>query len=81
MVFAVDIDGVLIDLKEFIYEEGKKFLKKEIVNPDGSDVESIFDVSIAERQRFWKAKYWDYIRQRNYRQTCKPRNRNDSSNC
>ena len=28
MVFAVDIDGVLIDLKEFIYEEGKKFLKK-----------------------------------------------------
>ncbi len=71
MVFAVDIDGVLIDLKGFIYEEGKKFLKKEIVNPDGSDVESIFDVSIAERQRFWKVKYWDYIRHSKCRENAK----------
>lgn len=61
MTVAIDIDGVLTDLKKYLYEEGSKFLNKEVVNPNGSDIDDIFDVPVEEKHRFWNALYHDYI--------------------
>ena len=49
MIIGVDADGVLTDMQGFNYECGKKFFKKEIVNPAGYSVKEIFQVGkIAE---------------------------------
>lgn len=49
MIIGVDADGVLTDMQEFNYQCGKKFFRKEIVNPTGYSVKEIFKVSkIAE---------------------------------
>lgn len=44
MIIGVDADGVLTDMQEFNYQCGKKFFKKEIVNPAGYSVKEIFHV-------------------------------------
>ena len=45
MIIGVDADGVLTDMQEFNYQCGKKFFRKEIVNPTGYSVKEIFKVS------------------------------------
>lgn len=44
MIIGVDADGVLTDMQEFNFQNGKKFFKKEIVNYSGYTVKDIFDV-------------------------------------
>lgn len=44
MIIGVDADGVLTDMQEFNYRCGKKYFKKEIVNPEGYSVKEIFNV-------------------------------------
>ena len=49
MIIGVDADGVLTDMQEFNFKCGKKFFKKEIVDPAGYTVKEIFHVGrIAE---------------------------------
>lgn len=45
MIIGVDADGVLTNMQEFNYTCGKKFFKKEIVNPAGYSAREIFAVS------------------------------------
>lgn len=44
MIIGVDADGVLTDMQEFNFQYGKKYFKKEIVNPEGYSVKEIFGV-------------------------------------
>ena len=44
MIIGVDADGVLTDMQEFNYRYGKKYFKKEILNPTGYSVKEIFGV-------------------------------------
>lgn len=49
MIIGVDADGVLTDMQKFNYQCGKKYFKKEIINPQGYSVKEIFGVGkIAE---------------------------------
>ena len=61
MTIALDIDGVITDVDAFKKEEGKIFFAKDVVNDSGDDIDTIFDVSREEKQRFWIEKYKDYI--------------------
>ena len=45
MIIGVDADGVLTNMQEFNYTCGKKFFKKDIVNPEGYSAKEIFEVS------------------------------------
>ena len=45
MNIGIDVDGVLLDTEEFTLKYGRKFFKKEPVDPSGYTVEEIFDVS------------------------------------
>lgn len=44
MIIGVDADGVLTDMQKFNFQCGKKYFKKEIVNPEGYSVKEIFGV-------------------------------------
>lgn len=44
MIIGVDADGVLTDMQEFNYKYGKKFFKKNIVNPHGYSTREIFKI-------------------------------------
>lgn len=44
MIIGVDADGVLTDMQEFNFRCGKKFFRKEILNPAGYTVKEIFGV-------------------------------------
>lgn len=71
MTIAVDIDGVLTDLDLFRKKEGSCFFKKEIMNPEGLDVDEIFEVSKEEKTAFWDANFLNYIKSFPYREEAK----------
>ena len=53
MNLGFDIDGVLIDVQTFMFEEGCRFLKTSIKNPDGEDIAELFDVPQNVENKFW----------------------------
>ena len=44
-IVGIDADGVLTDMSKFNIEEGKKFFKKEPINPDAYSPEEMFGIS------------------------------------
>lgn len=45
MIIGVDADGVLTDMQKFNYTYGKKFFRKNIINPQGYSAKEIFEIS------------------------------------
>lgn len=63
MIIGVDIDGVLTDLESYQIEKGREYFKKEIVDINGYDVDSIFGVSKKECDEFWDKYLFYYARE------------------
>ena len=63
MRIGIDIDGVLTDFEKWQLDYGSKyFLKynKNIVNPDGYDSNTVFNVTNEIDSEFWKEYLYDY---------------------
>ncbi len=45
MRVGIDVDGVLIDTREFMLSFGRRFFRREPVDPDGYTIEEMFGVS------------------------------------
>ena len=63
MKIGIDIDGVLTDFEKWQLDYGSKyFLKynKNIVNPDGYDSDTVFNVTNEMDSEFWKEYLYDY---------------------
>ena len=63
MRIGIDIDGVLTDFEKWQLDCGSKyFLKynKNIVNPDGYDSDTVFNVTNEMDSEFWKEYLYDY---------------------
>ena len=63
MRIGIDIDGVLTDFEKWQLDYGSKyFLKynKNIVNPDGYDSDTVFNVTNEMDSEFWKEYLYDY---------------------
>lgn len=53
MNLGFDIDGVLIDVQSFMFEQGCRYFKTTIKNPNGEDISQIFNVSQEIEDEFW----------------------------
>lgn len=65
MNIGIDIDGVLTDFEKWQLEVGSKFFLKygkRIVNPDGYDSDTVFNVSKEIDFEFWKENLADYAK-------------------
>lgn len=51
-VVGIDADGVLTDMSKFNLEEGRKFFKKEPVNPDAYESSEMFGISKFQKNMF-----------------------------
>lgn len=51
-IVGIDADGVLTDMSKFNIEEGKKFFKKEPINPDAYSPEEIFGINKFQKVLF-----------------------------
>ena len=63
MRIGIDIDGVLTDFEKWQLDYGSKyFLKynKNIVNPDGYDSDTVFNITNEMDSEFWKEYLYDY---------------------
>ena len=63
MRIGIDIDGVLTDFEKWQLDYGSKyFLKynKNIVNPDGYDSDTVFNVTNEMDSEFWKEYLYEY---------------------
>ena len=65
MKIGIDIDGVLTDFEKWQLEVGSKFFikyNKNIVNPDGYDSDTVFDVTKEMDSEFWNDYLYDYAK-------------------
>lgn len=65
MRIGIDIDGVLTDFEKWQLEVGSKFFykyNKNIVNPDGYDSDTVFDVSKKIDSEFWHEYLYEYAK-------------------
>lgn len=65
MRIGIDIDGVLTDFEKWQLEVGSKFFikyNKNIVNPNGYDVEGVFNVTKEMDSLFWQDYLYDYVK-------------------
>lgn len=65
MRIGIDIDGVLTDMEQFQLDYGSKFAteygKEEIINPNGYEINDIYNISDAEYDEFWDRYFLDYV--------------------
>lgn len=61
LIVGVDADGVLVDMSAFNIRDGKKFFKKEPVNPDAYSPMEIFGVTKEEEFKFGLKYFLSYI--------------------
>lgn len=65
MRIGIDIDGVLTDIEQFQLDYGSKFAakygKEEIINPNGYEINDIYNISDAEYDEFWDIYFLDYV--------------------
>lgn len=61
MKIAVDIDGVLTELEEYVDREAASFFGKSIVNSAGQELDERYGVSSEDCDKFWDAVFYDYI--------------------
>lgn len=65
MRIGIDIDGVLTDFEKWQLEFGSKFFikyNKNIVNPDGYDSDTVFNVTKEMDSEFWHDYLYDYAK-------------------
>lgn len=65
MRIGIDIDGVLTDFEKWQLEVGSKFFvkyNKNIVNPDGYDSDTVFNVTKEMDSEFWHDYLYDYAK-------------------
>ena len=65
MRIGIDIDGVLTDFEKWQLEFGSKFFikyNKNIVNPDGYDSATVFNVTKEMDSEFWHDYLYDYAK-------------------
>lgn len=65
MRIGIDIDGVLTDFEKWQLEVGSKFFikyNKNIVNPDGYDSDTVFNVTKEIDSEFWYDYLYDYAK-------------------
>lgn len=65
MRIGIDIDGVLTDFEKWQLEVGSKFFvkyNKKIVNPDGYDSDTVFNVTKEMDSEFWHDYLYDYAK-------------------
>ena len=65
MKIGIDIDGVLTDFEKWQLEVGSKFFvkyNKNIVNPDGYDSDTVFNVTKEMDSEFWHDYLYDYAK-------------------
>lgn len=65
MRIGIDIDGVLTDFEKWQLEVGSKFFikyNKNIVNPDGYDSDTVFNVTKEMDSEFWYDYLYDYAK-------------------
>lgn len=65
MKIGIDIDGVLTDFEKWQLEVGSKFFikyNKNIVNPDGYDSDTVFNVTKEIDSEFWYNYLYDYAK-------------------
>ena len=67
MNIGIDIDGVLIDIKKFQLDRGKKFFNVPVVNSGAYTSAEIFNVSKHDDIKFWKENVVEYTKNYEYR--------------
>lgn len=64
MIVGIDVDGVLVDLETYQLQKGKIYFKrkynKDAIHPDEYDIESIFECTHEQREKFWTKYIWEY---------------------
>lgn len=53
MNVGIDIDGVLVDLRKFLIEKGKKFFKYKPINENTIDIKEMFKCTKLQEKLFW----------------------------
>ena len=67
MRIGIDIDGVMVNIEEFMLDYGSKYFIRQNVNlvaPDGYDIHDIFDVSKEYEDEFWDKFIQIYLKKR-----------------
>lgn len=71
LIIGCDADGVLTDMLKFNIENGRKFFKREPINPSGYDLKEIFGCSKFEEILFGLIYFPKYCKKYKERENCK----------